>query len=287
MAKPPAKGTHDHGADIRAYLGRDLASTHAQPDNPIENDALAPAAIERLHRDGFLILEGFLSPAEVDEVNGALAPIFDKPGRSGIEGYKTRRIYNMLSKTRACDRMVDHPTVLALLAEVLAPNPLLSQLQGISVEDGERPQPLHTDDLIYPGARPRQCLSAATIFALDDFSEKNGATVLYPGSHTWGERPPSDEDTRVVAHMPAGSLVFLYGSLWHGAGGNQTQSARRAVSAQYCQPWLRTQENLALATPRSVARELSPEIQRLLGYQIHPPFMGMVDGLHPKRLLED
>jgi len=25
----------------------------------------------------------------------------------------------------------------------------------------------------------------------------------------------------------------------------------------------------------------------MLGYSIHPPFMGFVDGKHPKRLLED
>jgi len=35
------------------------------------------------------------------------------------------------------------------------------------------------------------------------------------------------------------------------------------------------------------ARELPPRLQELIGYSIHPPFMGMIDGRHPKKLLTD
>ena len=38
---------------------------------------------------------------------------------------------------------------------------------------------------------------------------------------------------------------------------------------------------------RERARQCSEHIQRMLGYSIYPPFMGFVDGKHPKRLLED
>ena len=39
------------------------------------------------------------------------------------------------------------------------------------------------------------------------------------------------------------------------------------------------------ASPPEAAR-MSPRVQALLGYSIHPPFMGHVRGLHPRRLLE-
>jgi hypothetical protein len=32
---------------------------------------------------------------------------------------------------------------------------------------------------------------------------------------------------------------------------------------------------------------VSDDIRRMLGYSIHPPFVGAVDGQHPLRLLED
>jgi hypothetical protein len=37
---------------------------------------------------------------------------------------------------------------------------------------------------------------------------------------------------------------------------------------------------------RERASRSSEHVQRMLGYSIHPPFMGFVDGMHPKRLLE-
>ncbi|AZD22428.1 hypothetical protein C4K24_3125 [Pseudomonas chlororaphis subsp. aurantiaca] len=39
--------------------------------------------------------------------------------------------------------------------------------------------------------------------------------------------------------------------------------------------------------PAHVARQCSEHIQRMLGYSIHAPFMGMVNGMHPKRMLEE
>ena len=34
------------------------------------------------------------------------------------------------------------------------------------------------------------------------------------------------------------------------------------------------------------ALKLSEEVRRLMGYSIHPPFIGYVDGVHPSKLLE-
>lgn len=76
------------------------------------------------------------------------------------------------------------------------------------------------------------------------------------------------------------------GTLWHGGGANATTRDRRAITAQYCQLWLRPMEAFTLSVPRDVARTVSDDIRRRLGYGIHPPFVGTVDGLHPLRLLD-
>ena len=62
--------------------------------------------------------------------------------------------------------------------------------------------------------------------------------------------------------------------------------ARLAVTCQYCEPWVRTQENYFLGIPLDIVKDVSEDIRRMLGYSIHPPFIGMVNGMHPKRLLE-
>lgn len=185
-----------------------------------------------------------------------------------------------------CDRLADHPRVLAVLDRLLMPNYLLSALQAINIQPGESAQLPHHDDGLYPIPRPRAPLAAATIWAIDDFTADNGSTVVYPGSHRWGRRPPGPDDPVKPVVMPAGSCVFFVGTLWHGGGANTTDRARLAVTAQYCQPWLRPMEAFTLSIPREVARTLSDDIKRMIGYSIHPPFVGAVDGLHPLRLLE-
>src|SRR5437667_519998 len=86
--------------------------------------------------------------------------------------------------------------------------------------------------------------------------------------------------------MTAGSVLFYIGNLWHGGGANRTDTPRLGVVLEYVVSWLRQQENHILAVPRQVVRTLPPRLQELLGYNIHPPFVGYVDGRHPRRLLE-
>ncbi len=89
-----------------------------------------------------------------------MAPLLDRHGRNPFEGHATQRVYSVLNKTRACDRIVDHPRVLALLDRLLMPNYLLSMLQVINILPGEQAQMLHTDDAFYPLPRPRKALGA-------------------------------------------------------------------------------------------------------------------------------
>jgi ectoine hydroxylase-related dioxygenase (phytanoyl-CoA dioxygenase family) len=124
------------------------------------------------------------------------------------------------------------------------------------------------------------------MWALDDFTEANGATCLLPGSQVDpGDQPPA-AGPRTVAAMPAGSMMMYVGSLWHGGGANTTDRPRLGVIVEYVASWLRPQENHLLAVPADIARHLPDRLQELLGYNIYPPFLGYVDGRHPRRALE-
>jgi ectoine hydroxylase-related dioxygenase (phytanoyl-CoA dioxygenase family) len=245
------------------------------------------ADFEMLVTNGYVIIENLISCHDVAAVREVCIPLLDKTGRNSFEGHKTQRLYNVLAKTRAADVLVEHPRILALLDRLMMPNYLLSQAQAINILPGEQAQLLHADDGFYRLSRPRPPLGAATIWAIDDFTEQNGATVLIPGSHGWGDdrRPILEEAIPVI--MPAGSAVLFTGTLWHGGGANQSEKPRLAFTCQYCEPWLRQQENFLLEIDRPTAASLSGILQSLIGYSIHPPFMGMVDGKHPKRLLTD
>jgi ectoine hydroxylase-related dioxygenase (phytanoyl-CoA dioxygenase family) len=125
------------------------------------------------------------------------------------------------------------------------------------------------------------------MWAIDDFTEANGATHVVPGSHLWVERTPATDEPVSRAVMPAGSLMFFLGSVFHGGGANTTGQPRLGVILEYLAGWLRQQENQYLAVPRDTARALPEQLQRLLGYDVYPTFMGNVDGRHPLKALVD
>ncbi|KAA5841836.1 phytanoyl-CoA dioxygenase family protein [Pseudomonas chlororaphis] len=263
-----------------------LSTAGTQPAVPA---AQLDELMARLQRDGFVVLERLFDEQQVSRMREDLLGRFCQTGRNSFEGTRTQRLYAVIAKTRVCDGLVEHPLILGLLDRLLAPNYLLSQLQAINILPGECAQHLHYDDAFYPMARPRPAYGAATIMALDDFTGDNGATVVIPGSHLWDGRLPTAAEQAAVLPvvMPKGSVVFFLGTLWHGGGANRSGAPRLALTAQYCEPWARQQENFILSTPRHVARQCSEHIQRMLGYSIHAPFMGMVNGMHPKRMLEE
>jgi len=136
-------------------------------------------------------------------------------------------------------------------------------------------------------------------------TEENGATEVLPGSHFWGAETPEDRiktafsdttirdvdddpafrEDAVKLAMPAGSLAFAKGTLWHRGGANRSDKARTIITPQYCAGYMRQLENMVLAVPQHIAKGLPKRAQELLGYSIHPPFMGYVNGVHPAKVM--
>ena len=244
--------------------------------------------VASLERDGYMVVHGMLSAQEVAATKADLAQVLARTptGRNDFEGPRTRRIYALFAKTRAFDQPAVHPLVLGVVERVIG-HSQLSAPTGIEIGPGEVAQPLHFDDSIYPVPRPHPELVLNTMWALDDFTEANGATRLVPGSHGAARTTPPAMTETVPAEMPAGSVMFYVGSIWHGGGANRTDEPRLGVILEYAASWLRQQENHLLAVPRAVVRTLPERLQELLGYNIRPPFVGYVDGRHPLRALHD
>lgn len=274
--------------DMKSYGSKDHAKTYRALKTGTERDtAEIRNDFEKLMRDGYVIIKDLLSEEDCAAIKASGLPLLNHTGRNSFEGVQTQRVYNVLSKTRLLDSLADHPRVLGLLDRIFLPNYLLSQSQIINIQPGEAPQALHYDDAFYRIPRPRPPLGAATVWAIDDFTDENGATVIVPESHGWdADKLPSRTDA-IPATMPAGSVVVFLGTTWHGGGHNRSDSSRFAVTHQYCEVYMRQQENYLLELSKSTVREMSPQLRALVGYSIHPPFMGMVDGRHPLSTLED
>jgi ectoine hydroxylase-related dioxygenase (phytanoyl-CoA dioxygenase family) len=242
---------------------------------------------QRLLNDGYVIVSGMLSAADARSAVADLARVLESvpKGRNFFEGFTTQRVYALFAKTRTFDHAAVHPLVLDVLDHVLG-HYQLSAPVGIRIGPGEQAQILHRDDAVYPLPQPCPPVVVNTMWPLDEFTSENGATRFIPGSHRWEPgRQPAADDPVLTATMSPGSVMFYLGSLWHGGGANRTSRPRLGVILEYAAAWLRPQENHCLAVPRRVVRQLPERLQELLGYNIYPPFLGYVDGVHPRKVL--
>ncbi len=249
-------------------------------------------AADAIEADGAVIVEGALAADDRRELADAIARIeAGHPlGRNDFEGTKSHRLYSLIVRGRPFERLAEHPIVTSVLDRLLAANWLLSNCQSIRLYPGETHQPWHTDDAFYPLPRPRPFpLGISTIWALEPCTAADGAPAVIAGSHRWGDEHPDDhpEAAPEPAEMEPGSVLVFDAATWHRGGANTTTSTRLCMTIQYCQPWLRPQESQLLIAPPDVTRAFSPRVRSMLGYNIHPPFIGQVEGKHPARLVDE
>jgi ectoine hydroxylase-related dioxygenase (phytanoyl-CoA dioxygenase family) len=155
----------------------------------------------------------------------------------------------------------------------VVPAPYCDEIQlhftkAVRIDPGETAQMLHRDRGVWGGYLTRKVeTQLSTIWALDDFTAAKGATCVVPKSQSWHrDRTPEPHEV-VAAEMPAGSVLVYSGSVLHGGGANDSEGARRAALLHYTLGWLRQEENQYLSCPPEVARTLSPELRRLIGYR--------------------
>jgi ectoine hydroxylase-related dioxygenase (phytanoyl-CoA dioxygenase family) len=275
-----------------------LSNAHVSSILSTDTDTHAKA----LQTQGYTVIEDFLSADVLAQVRTSLAPYLGShTGRNRFEGKGTERIYTLVARARVFWGIVLDARILALCERFLLPNFLLTASQAIRIGPGELAQPLHYDDSFHHLPRPRPMISLSTIVAVDAFTADNGATRVLPGSHLWSDEqlvalaPSTDmaapsgtgalEAHCIQATMPAGACLVFAGTLVHGGGANRSAASRLAFSNQYCQPWARPQENFILGVPLEVARAMPQRLQALLGYSVHPPFIGQLTAAHPAKAL--
>lgn len=254
--------------------------------------------LAELQTQGFTVIADAINPATLNQASTELEALLGAHrGRNDFEGFLTERVYTLVKHGRVFEDLSELPCVMALLDPLLSPGHLLTVTQAISMLPGETPQRFHRDDGYYPATLNGKQSSISTMLALDDFTAVNGATDMLLHSHA-STREQSADLSRQYADssaanearihqlaMPAGSCAVWLGSTLHRGGANRSTARRRGISTQYCNPWLRPQETLLLSVPRETAAAMSPRLQGMLGYDVLPPFMGHLTGLHPRRAL--
>lgn len=202
---------------------------------------------------------------------------------AGFDGSRTRKVWALLARTRCMDRAALDPVTLDVVERIIGPGAQFCMTYATQVHPGQDAQTLHYEQGIYPLPRDRDVMVTA-IWALDDFTADNGATLVIPGSHQRAQGKPSGSEA-VPVEMAAGSVLLFPGRLWHGAGANTSTRPRLAVVIDYAQPWLRPCEAHTLSADPGQVRRLPRRLQELLGFNQPTPYLGFINGRHPREWL--
>ncbi len=247
----------------------------------------ADAGAEEVHavlaRDGALVIDQLASDQLIDEIAAEMAGYVDAtPGGSDdFSGRTTKRTGALIGRSPAARTLVQHPVILdvagRLLHQARAYQVHLTQL--ISIGGGSPGQPIHRDEWAFdffpfPSDLHPQC---NTIWAMNDFTDANGATRLIPGSQDWPVAFDHKVTESVPAEMSKGSCLLYTGKVYHGGGANTTDTTRTGLNITYCAAWLRQEENQYLSCPPEVAATLDDDLLKLMGYQMGSYALGYID----------
>lgn len=255
----------------------------------------APSHAKQLSNHGYCIIPNIVGGRDVAALARDLEQAFaDTPASKGaFYGADTKRFGGLLTRSEHAAAFVQHPLILDIVGQVLGPwcdHFSLNLTQAIEIRPDAVEQVPHRDQDMWPCSRfvaPGKGVEflVNVMWPFTPYTADNGATRIWPDSHRRQDRPLLDPADAFVAAMDPGSALLFLGSTLHAGGANRTALPRRGMIVSYSLGWLRPYELQWLAYPPEVARNFPADLAALVGYRIHRPNLGNVEGRCPSSLL--
>jgi ectoine hydroxylase len=160
---------------------------------------LSEAQLEQFDSDGYLVLPGLFSAAEIAPLRGDLARIFalDRPEVPKTETGESRLAHRLERYSAPFDLLLHHPRMVEPARQILGGPVYSHQYKVVTKEPfGNLDFPWHQDYATWhamDGMPAPHALNMALF--LDDVGEFNGPIIVIPGSHKGlldGRREPLD-----------------------------------------------------------------------------------------------
>lgn len=251
---------------------------------------------------GYCLIEEALSPSQTgsmkrrleDQAKGErLAGIASWMGTAPVPGNSlsnTQFLHSLINKGAQFIQCVEHDPagvqagllIEQLLNETLGSQFLMSSFIAIISNYGNMPQGLHQDQSTAPfqdAAAPYTC---NTMYIMDDMDERNGGTLVVPGSHQLlseaGSGRPVTEPLPPAINLaaPSGTVMIFDGRLLHGTGVNKSNDSRTILVMNSIRPFMRQQELHMMSAATEVLTNASSKLLYRLGAR--PQGLGGIEG---------
>lgn len=223
-----------------------------------------------LDEQGYLLLRDVLSPEEVAHYRRRILDL----GNSEPDHVRLQQhVRWLVNKGADFRKILLHPRVDPIFRYLLGDGYILSTLTSNIIRPGAPDQRIHSD---FQGGIPEPfpeglCLTANSLWLLDDFTPENGGTRLVPGSHRRRRNPPKEwehdpDEIRIAA--PAGSVLVINGAIWHSSGANRTDRERVCMIWFNVRSFMKPQFDLVnyLCDEAYAESEANLDLVRLYGF---------------------
>lgn len=244
--------------------------------NPAQNNWLS-LSTELLRDQGFVILRDILSAERIQSTKAAMlkaqSMILEEVGPEKLMQAGEMGVLRLIMK------FDDHffgfleiPELLAIVDQTIGNTGILHLQNGFilpSLKQRETPvlfqNSFHQD---FPRYMNGYTASINIMFALDEFTEKTGATWVVPGSHQKNKTPDTGylKSTAIPITCPSGSMIVFDSTLWHAAGSNTSGRDRYAINHQFTRSFIKQQIDYVRALGEASILRQAPRTQQLLGY---------------------
>ena len=232
---------------------------------------------------GFALIEDAMSE---EQTNRFLKRLLEQ-----AEGEKLAKVENITPSGQYVNTLINKGEVFALCIEqspeAVQAGALIEQLLNESLgkgwichsflangsDPGGYPQGLHMDQgPLSPWITKEAPALVNTMYIPQDINEKNGGTLVIPGSHKImieagsdgqvGKLPPA-----INLEAKAGTIMLFDGRLLHGTGVNKSDKPRFVATMSNVKSWMRTQENWVLSVAPEILKNASPKLLHRIGLQ--------------------
>jgi ectoine hydroxylase-related dioxygenase (phytanoyl-CoA dioxygenase family) len=225
---------------------------------------------------GYVLIPNLMTAADAADARSRALEIAASPSaamfgkRNQTTGHQHLR--GLLAHGEVFERMAQHPAIVEIAEAMLGDDMTLGAYSARIMYPGATRMGVHVDYPYWAMRGPftlRPPLMVQVIWMLQDFTERNGATLVAPRSQLRCARPNREDFAREAIKITgaAGDAIVSHGLLWHDTSQNHTEQPRVALLINYGLKVIRPLDSEIAKVPPAVLERATPKLRQLLGLE--------------------
>ncbi|MGE8297950.1 MAG: phytanoyl-CoA dioxygenase family protein [Sphingobacterium paramultivorum] len=225
---------------------------------------------------GWVIYENALNEELITQIINDLEPAYlqrrEIQTQNGIETNMEGTLHHLLECDNFSLHFLEQMFCDKEIRFFLGGNYILNGFSAVINMKNDRPyvQNIHRDLRSFTG---NMKMMIQMIVLLDHFTEENGATYLLSGSHKEDIKPSEEYFYKYAdrAITKKGSIILFDSNLWHAAGKNYTENARKVLTLSFTKPFFKPMFDFPRYLGYEFGESLSESLRQVVGYNARIP----------------